>query len=89
MPCVFSSACGWAGRRQPSRSVLASSSVDTQKIEVFKTGSSAMPQSTNKKLGGAACRASCLSGFRANRNFAKRGDKKFVLDFVFFYVYYK
>jgi hypothetical protein len=48
------------GGGSPSRSVLASSSVDTQKTEVFKMGSSAMPQSTNKKLGDAACRAFCI-----------------------------
>jgi len=46
------------GGGSPSRSVLASSSVDTQKIFVFNIGSSAMPHLTNKKLGGAACRVS-------------------------------
>jgi len=47
------------GGGSPGRSVLASSFVNTQKIICFYKGSSAMPQSTNKKLGGAACRASC------------------------------
>jgi len=46
-----------AGGGAASPSVLASSSLDTQKMKVFKAGSSAMPQSTNKKLGNAACRA--------------------------------
>jgi len=47
-----------AGGGAASPSVLASSSVDTQKTEVFNKSSSAMPQSTNKNLSGAACRAS-------------------------------
>jgi len=46
-----------AGGGAASPSVLTSSPVDTQKLKVFKTGSSAMPHSTNKKLGNAACRA--------------------------------
>jgi len=77
-----------AGGGAASPSVLAASSVDTQKIEVF-TGSSAMPQPTNKKLGGAACRAFCVYGLRAKKNFSGRLQKeeKFMLDFATFYVY--
>jgi len=38
-----------AGGGAASPSVLASSSVDTQKIKVFNKGSSAIPPKTNKK----------------------------------------
>jgi len=37
------------GGGSPSRNVLASSFVDTQKIKVFIRGSSAIPPKTNKK----------------------------------------
>jgi len=48
---VFGSAWGWRrAAAPPAPSVLASSSIDTQKKSIFNEGSSAMPQLTSKKL---------------------------------------
>jgi hypothetical protein len=57
------------GGGSPSRSVLASSYVYTQKYKIFNMGSSAMPQPTNKKLGNAACRTFGNWTSRANKRF--------------------
>jgi len=43
-----------------------------------------MPQSTNKKLGGAACRASWWQRLETT---ASENIEKFMLDFASFFVY--
>jgi len=59
MQCVSGSACGWGwAAAAPAAASSLQVPLTLKKTTVFNKSSSAMPQSTNKKLGGAACRAS-------------------------------
>jgi len=55
---VSGSACGWGwAAAAPAAASSLQEVLTFKETKVFNKGSSAMPQSTTKKLGGAACRA--------------------------------
>jgi len=75
------------GGGSPSRSVLAPSSLDTQKMKVFKTGSSATPPIINKKPPSNGDIPSLLMAAVEVTTLSSKNMGKFMLDFVSFCVY--